>query len=56
MSIEEMSKYIRPRPWCDEAHGDNCECSDGVPEEIDGDETTPVPFESMRDVVFGGGK
>lgn len=33
-----------------------CDCpSDGVPVLVEGDETTPVPDESMATLVFGGG-
>lgn len=35
--------------------GTTCHCpSDGIPLALDEEETTPLPFESMTDVVFGG--
>lgn len=48
-----MNPFNFTAPSC-EYHDGECDCPEAAPEEVDEGETTPVPFESMRDVVEGG--
>lgn len=50
-----MKPFNFTAPYC-EYHDGDCDCpeqTDGVPSVVEEDETTPVPNESMRQIVWG---